>query len=61
LKRINGHDAIAILGSSIGTHLCKYWRWRYGSRFRLRPGKYIQYLPWSLSIEQVGIKPSLTG
>lgn len=52
LKRVNGHEAIAILGSSIGTHLCKYW----GPRVRWqiwRGGKLPQPLPWGeLGIER---------
>lgn len=47
LRRINGHETIAILGSSIGTHLCRYLRCR-GLFLRLRPGTWIRR-PWSPS------------
>jgi len=51
LKRVNGHEAIAILGSSIGTHLCKYWG--PGGRFlRWRAGRQPHYLPWNLNMDR---------
>jgi len=49
LRRINGHETIAFLGSSIGTHLCRYLRYR-GLFLRLLPGKSIRRLPWSLNL-----------
>ncbi len=45
LRRVNGHEAIAILGSSIGTHLFKYVG--PGGRFSVwRSKKQPQALPW---------------
>ncbi|MWV45832.1 hypothetical protein GRF59_19640 [Paenibacillus sp. HJL G12] len=46
LKRVNGHEAIAILGSSVGTHLFKYVG--PGGKFPVwRSKKRLQHLPWS--------------
>ncbi|WP_160039053.1 hypothetical protein [Paenibacillus sp. USDA918EY] len=48
LRRVNGHDTIAILGSSVGTHLCKYLQNR-GLLPKLRAGKPVRQLPWRLT------------
>ncbi|MCJ8011935.1 hypothetical protein MUG84_09295 [Paenibacillus sp. KQZ6P-2] len=60
LKRVNGHEVIAILGSSIGTHLYKYWR----PDVRImgwRAGRQSHSLPWSQNLDGSGIEHSLTG